>query len=162
MAWKPECANEPLRHPHRLRDENKSMKEIHQQLLILLILCLLVFSVVGIIYPSLTCCCQCCGASTLNSYRLFLASKGVATFLLVGGFSVMMSVFIQKPYAFNSNFKNADCSDDLTNKMIWESDRSVDRAFAFESLSFISLGVLLVVEIVMASYYCCVKDYSKL
>lgn len=119
-----------------------------------------VFVVVGVIYPSLTCCCQCCGLSTLTSYKLFLASKGVATFLLVGGFSVMMAVFIQKPYAFNSNFKNADCSDDLTNKMIWESDRSVDQAFALEALSFISLAVLLVIELVMASYYCCVKDYS--
>ena len=74
----------------------------------------------------------------------------------------MMSVFIQKPYSFNSNFADADCSDALTNKMIWESDRSVDRAFAFEALSFISLGVLLVVEVVMASYYCCIKDYTKL
>lgn len=85
-----------------------------------------VFIIVGLIYPLLTCCCHCCGNETLNSYKLFLASKGVASFILVGGFIVLMLVFIQKPYKFNSNFKHAECSDDLTNKMIQESDKSVD------------------------------------
>lgn len=136
------------------------MQEIHEQLLILAMIAAVVFAVTGVFYPCLTCCCQCCGPSTLNSYKLFLASKGVASFLLVGGFTVVLGVFIQKPYKFNSNFKDADCSDSLTNRLIWESDGSVDHAFAFEALSFISLGVLLMIEMVMAGYYCCLKDYK--
>ena len=42
--------------------------------------------------------------------------------------------------------------------MIQQSDKSVDEAFMFESISFISLSVLLAIEIVMAVYYLCMKD----
>ena len=160
IEWKAECVADPLRSPHRLAEERNSMQEIHEQLLILTIIAAVVFAVVGLFYPCLTCCCQCCGPSNINSYKLFLSSKGVASFLLVGGFSVVLGVFIQKPYKFNSNFKDSDCSDALTNSLIWEGDESVDHAFAFEALSFISLAVLLMIEMVMAGYYCCLKDYK--
>ncbi len=134
------------------------MHEIHEELFVLTILAAAVFGVVGLLYPLLTCCCQCCGPSSLNPYKLFLASKGVASFLLVGGYSTILGVFIQKPYHFNSNFKNADCSDPVTNRLVASSDNSVDNAFAFEAISFIALAVLLMIELVMATYYCCVRS----
>ena len=157
IDWKPECATDPLRGTARLGEESSSMKEIQEELFILVIMAAAVFAVVGLLYPLLTCCCQCCGPSTLNSYKLFLASKGVASFLLVGGFTGALFFFIQKPYKFNSNFKGADCSDSLTNAMIHSSDKSVDNTFNMEAVSFISLGVLLMIELVMAGFYCCVQ-----